>query len=170
IATYKGHTSYVTSLTWSPDGKMIASTSDDHTVQVWNPLTGAALFTFHGHSQTVNAVAWSPDGKRLASGSEDGTAQVWDATTGKHVVIHRITGSGVYGVRAVSWAPDGSQIATSDDGEPTAIQLWNATSGKLNYTRSADADTLAWSPDGSRIATDDSRNVEIWQVGKTTNR
>ena len=67
--TYRGHSSSVYAVAWSPDGKRIASGSDDKTVQVWDAANGGHVFTYRGHSNLVYAVAWSPDGKRIASGS-----------------------------------------------------------------------------------------------------
>src|SRR5947209_1484556 len=66
LFTYRGHSSSVYSLAWSPDGKRIASASFDNTVQVWEPLTGNHAFTYRGHSDLVYDVAWSPDGKLIA--------------------------------------------------------------------------------------------------------
>ncbi len=77
LYTYRGHTDFVDTVAWSPDGRRIASGSYDHTVQVWDAANGGHVFTYRGHSATVRAVAWSPDGKRMASASEDKTVQMW---------------------------------------------------------------------------------------------
>jgi eukaryotic-like serine/threonine-protein kinase len=79
LYTYRGHSSGVFAVAWSPDGKRLASGSQDKTVQVWDATDGGHVFTYRGHSSYVYAVAWSPDGRRLASGSLDKTVQVWSA-------------------------------------------------------------------------------------------
>ncbi|MCP5099070.1 MAG: hypothetical protein GY943_26250, partial [Chloroflexi bacterium] len=66
-----GHSYWVRSVAWSPDGQL-ASGSSDGTVILWNTDTGQPAQTLSGHSGTVLSVAWSPDGQ-LASGSDDGT-------------------------------------------------------------------------------------------------
>jgi WD40 repeat protein len=75
--TYTGHGLPVNSVAWSPDGRRLASASNDRTAQVWDAATGKTLVTYTGHSRDVFGVAWSPDGKRIASSSEDETVQIW---------------------------------------------------------------------------------------------
>jgi WD40 repeat protein len=62
-----------------PDGKPVASTSDDRMVRPWGATTGAARRTLRGRSGWVYAVIFSPDSKLVASASDDHTARLWDA-------------------------------------------------------------------------------------------
>jgi serine/threonine protein kinase len=119
--TYRGHSSRMNAVAWSPDGKRIASGGLDKTVQVWNAATGGNVLTYAGHSYTVFAVAWSPDGKRIASGGLDKAVQVWDASTGGNVFTYTGHTDFVY---AVAWSPDGKRIA-SGSGDET-VQVWRA--------------------------------------------
>ena len=64
-------------MAFSPDGKRLATASDDQTAKVWDAESGKELLTLRGHSGPVNGVAFSPDGKRLATASGDGTVQVY---------------------------------------------------------------------------------------------
>ncbi len=88
LLSYRGHIGGANSVTWSPDGRFIASGSSDWTVQIWDATTGATILTYGGHSSSVEAVAWSPDGSRIVSGSVDKTVQVWDATTGDYLLSY----------------------------------------------------------------------------------
>ncbi len=122
LCTYRGHTTAVESVAWSPDGRRIASASDDNTVQVRDASTGSHVFTYRGHTAAVYAVAWSPDGTRIAS-SGGITVQVWDAADGSHVFTYRGHSAAIYGVYTVAWSPDGTRIASGSLG---IVQVWVA--------------------------------------------
>ena len=65
-------------MTYSPDGKTLATASPESMVHIWDADTGALLKTLTGHTKPVSKAAYSPDGKTLATVSRDGTVLLWD--------------------------------------------------------------------------------------------
>jgi hypothetical protein len=81
----KGHTNFVTSVSFSPDAARIVTGSGDGTAKVWDARTGTPLLDLKGHTNVVTSVSFSSDPRaprRIVTGSHDGTAKVWDARTG----------------------------------------------------------------------------------------
>ncbi|MGK7877393.1 MAG: toll/interleukin-1 receptor domain-containing protein, partial [Xenococcaceae cyanobacterium] len=108
----EGHDSWVISVSFSPDGKTLATGSDDKTIKLWNVETGREIRTLFGHDDSVRSVSFSPDGKTLASGSYDKTIKLWNVETGREIRI--LFGHDDW-VISVSFSPDGKTLATGSD-------------------------------------------------------
>ena len=90
MLTLTGHEGWIDAVTFSRDGKSVASASSDGTVRPWDPATGAPAQTLTGHEGRVYAVTFSRDGKLVASASDDGTVKLWDLAAGAPVQMLRI--------------------------------------------------------------------------------
>jgi WD40 repeat protein len=80
LFTLSGHSSDILCLIFSPDGRRLATASDDRMIKLWDTSTGLEVFTLRGHTAGVASLAFSPDGNRVVSGGYEGAAHVWDAT------------------------------------------------------------------------------------------
>ncbi|UIE38591.1 WD40 repeat domain-containing protein [Leptodesmis sichuanensis] len=89
IRILRGHTNKVTSVTFSPDGRFLASGSYDRTIRVWDITSGKCLQIWSGHYGSVKSVAYHPNSHILASSSQDETIRLWNIQTGKGIQILR---------------------------------------------------------------------------------
>ena len=146
-----GHIAAVWGVSFSPDGRLLATASEDGTARLWDPATGEHLRTLAGHADGVRGVAFSPDGRLLATASADLTARVWDPATGQH--LRTLTGH-TNSVWSVTFSPDGRLLATaSTDG---TARVWDPATGKHLRTLAGYAGRVrdvAFSPDGRLLAT-----------------
>ncbi|HEY9819629.1 MAG TPA: CHAT domain-containing protein, partial [Candidatus Sericytochromatia bacterium] len=161
--TLGGHTKSVNSVSFSPDGKLLASGSADNTVKLWDTTTGTEIKTLIGHTNPVFAVSFSPNGKLLASGSFDKTVKLWDTTTGKE--IKTFTGH-TDNVVGVSFSPNGKLLASA--GADKIVKLWDITTGKEIKTFTGHTNSVwsaSFSPDGKLLASASmDKTVKLWDT------
>ncbi|GHO53355.1 WD40 repeat domain-containing protein [Ktedonobacter robiniae] len=177
-----GHTDDPYRVLWSPDGKYLASFSQnwDETVRVWDAKTGSLINTVHAKGYgSMGGIAWSPDSQYLAVSMDvqvgnntvgeiktKPQVQVWQALTGTPIMTLSPTVSGQY----LAWSHDGKRIAMVESGLQTIasgpdegnqisiekVEIWNPMNGQTIYTyqeKSGEMRGVTWSPDDTLIAT-----------------
>ena len=85
LLLFKVTLQHVNGVSFSPDGKYVASCSWDKTVKIWEVQTKKCVATLKGHTGGVFGVSFSPDGRYVASCSEDKTVKIWEVQTNKCV-------------------------------------------------------------------------------------
>ena len=174
LVVQTGHTSFVRSVAFSPDGRLLASASKDQTIKLWETASGRQLFTLTQPDE-VWAVAFSPDGSLLASGSKDQTVRLWDARAGTEI---RVLLGHEGPVHSVAFSPDGKSVASGSwDGK---IKLWRhaemsgppggAVEAALTLSGHTDlVMSLAFSPDGKMLASgggglENDNSIKLWDI------
>ncbi|KAJ5778340.1 hypothetical protein N7520_001586 [Penicillium odoratum] len=169
LQTLEGHSGWVRSVAFSPDGLTLASGSDDNTIKLWDTATGTQRQTLEGHSGSVGSVAFSPDGLTLASGSDDNTIKLWDTATGTQ--RQTLKGHSDW-VRSVAFSPDGLTLASGS--EDNTIKLWDTATGTQRQTlegHSGWVRSVAFSPDGLNLASgSDDNTIKLWDMATGTQR
>lgn len=154
---------WIASVTFSADGKWLATGSADGQARLWDAATGSEVRTFTGHRDVVSSVALSADGRSLATASFDGAARIWDVNTGE--ILHVLTGHRG-AVLAVAYRPDGKTLATG--GIDGTVRLWDTSTGQPRAVLSGHrswVNALAYSPDGDHLASASSDGtLRIWNL------
>jgi WD40 repeat protein len=170
IPPLAGHLKTVRVLGFSPDGKLLASGSDDGAVKLWDAEDGSLQRTLKGYAMPVTTIAFSADSTQMLTGSEDGIAKVWDLASGKERQELQMNRPGD-GVFAVAFAPDGVTAVTGGHGGRTGrdfLMVWNAAAGKLVRTAAgheAPVTAVAFAPDGRTFVSGARDNtLRVWDT------
>jgi WD40 repeat protein len=166
----RGHSAPVTSVAYRPDGKQIATASDDQTIRLWDPATGRELAVLKWEPEAGKVdrnpdIAYSPDGSRLVSYADNfaaNTIRLWDSSAGKLVAL------------VGKWKDDRSLVAFSPDGKRVAgargeyVALCDTITGRelaILGPHGSGVMNLTFSPDGKRIAShtaEYSHGIRLW--------
>ena len=153
----------VCSVAFSPDGRLLAASTANGEIRIWQVEDGQQLHVLTGHVVWVWTIAFSPDGRFLASGGTDQTVRLWDVDSNN--CLHILRGH-TDRVRGVAFSPDGRLLASASGDQ--SVRLWDVSAGKHLATLAGHSDwvlDVAFSPD-SRILASCSRDktIRLWDL------
>ncbi|MBF0360401.1 MAG: hypothetical protein HQK49_05280 [Oligoflexia bacterium] len=126
VNTLKGHNERIRDIKLSPDGKYLASGSDDQTIKLWNvedPVNAKLIKSLEGHTDKIINIEFSPNGKYLASGSIDKTIKLWNVEDPVDAKLIKSLDEQTYDINTIAFSPDGKYLASGSDDR--TIKLWN---------------------------------------------
>jgi eukaryotic-like serine/threonine-protein kinase len=159
---FKGHTSWITGLAFSPDGQQLASASVDRSIRIWDINSGLELRRLKGHQDWIKETRYSPDGQKLASLGRDRTVRLWDTQTGSESSMIRSSFGELGGI---AFHPSGQRLATAEMTELNAatspeqltaqVKIWDITREQTHREyreTNCIIATVAFSPNGKWMA------------------
>lgn len=160
-----GHQDYIASVSFSPDGNEIVTSSGDNTGRLWTS-DGQLIKELRGHARPLAIALFSPDGKFVVTASADNTVRAWDSLDGKLITEFR---GHSQAVNEVAFSPDGQFIITADDDQ--TARLWPFHPGEAgtsstieSWNHSAAVTSIACSPNGKEVAAT-TRDGKLWLDG-----
>ena len=163
----------VNAVAYSPDGKWIASVSDDGMAKVWDAKTGASHRAFtHKKGENANDVAFSPDGKLIGTAGDDGMVKVWEMANPTEEPKYQLMGVAEAPewdeASAVAFSPDGNRLAAG--GSDGTVLIWNfsergAEAQILPTGHAKKVRAVAFSPDGKLlVSASNDKTVKVWNT------
>ncbi|MDT9233670.1 MULTISPECIES: serine/threonine-protein kinase [Limnospira] len=163
--TLTGHTARVLTVAITPDGKTLASGSDDNTVRLWSLQTFEHLSTLTGHGGAINSIAISPDGRVIASGSRDNTVKLWDLHSKQEIATLK---GHERDITTIAFSRDGQTLASGSHDH--TITLWYLGTNELIGTlrgHNREIRAVAFSPNGRLLASASQDNtVKLWDLNR----
>ncbi|NES22942.1 MAG: WD40 repeat domain-containing protein, partial [Symploca sp. SIO3E6] len=161
--SFEGHKDSVTSVSFSPDGKLIASGSADNTVKLWS-LDGKEIASFEEHEDTITSIAFSPNGQIIASVSADNIVKLWkrEGKEGNRLVSWK---GHKESITSITFSPNGQIIASVSEDE--TVKIWSLDGKEITtFKEHKDKITgVAFSPDSQMVASSsEDKTVRLWNL------
>jgi WD40 repeat protein len=182
LAELTGHSGWIETIEWSPDGERMASGAIDYSAIIWDAEENTQEFQLSTFSSGIYgdivSVAWSPDGTILATGDGVGNAILWNTATGEielniPAYVYETAGAD-HGIRGVAWSPDGLHLLVI--GNSRQASIWDIHTGEQVQVSDSRFrfPHAAWMPDGTPIGIEDTSyglvahnlitGEELWSV------
>ncbi|KAJ5315151.1 hypothetical protein N7476_005458 [Penicillium atrosanguineum] len=160
LQALEGHSGWIQTVAFWPDGRLLASGADDETVRLWDTTTGVLQMTLD-HDDSVRSVAFSQDGRLLASGSTSGILWIWNTATGD---LERTFTGHSDPILSVAFSSAGQLASCSID---STVRLWNMVTGTIQHVFTGPSGwvySVAFSVDGRLASCFDDNTVRLWNA------
>lgn len=163
IQTLENHSSYVTYAAFSPDNKLIITTSKDNTAIIWDALTYELLHTLDSHTEAIHGAVFTKDSKFVVTYSADNTMVIWDATTGEE--IHSLDEHDEP-VVSVQISDDNRYLISGS--EDNTAKIWDFVSGEmffsLDYHTKKVNKAMLFPQSATALTMSDDNQLILWNV------
>jgi WD40 repeat protein len=152
VKNLQDHIDAVFAVAFSPDGKHLASGSQDRSVKIWDIASGQRLYTLSDATDGLTSIAYSPSGKQIAAAGYDKTIYVWEVGDSDGRLLRSLIAD-EDSILALAWTPDGKMLITSSsDGsirfrDAATLDPVGVIAHQLDWV-----EALSISPDGTRLA------------------
>lgn len=150
---FRAHNRNVCGLKWSPDGKCLASGSDDNVLKIWQKSYQNPIHSFDSHKGTIKAIAWAPFNENLLAsggGIDDGKVHFWNIESGKHVNVIDVGSQ----VSSVIWSRHSEEFVVSSGYNSNYLNIWDYKKLRVVKQLQGHASRVLYtskSPDGTKI-------------------
>lgn len=166
--------SRVTSLAWSPDNTLVASTTQDGSVRIWDIARGLTPPIYRGQNQNTmynsstkayNTISWAPNGAYLAFGNNDNKIRVVEVSNLQVRKLTYLYARSTDSVNTVEWSPDGQYLVFGGEDGIAYIKKLSTDQTIFTYSNQAPISALAWSQNGKLIASGGSDGeIHVWNA------
>ncbi len=158
LSIQTGHSSGITDLVFSPDGKFLASSGEDSKVILWDMASSKQMLVFNGHTKMVNDIAIHPSKNIIASAGEDNSVRLWEYPSGKLVNSYFFFDSPV---KSVAFSPNGNELACGAE-KIYLIDLQSDNYEVVGKLSKKGYNALNYSNDGNYLAFGGQRNSKLY--------
>lgn len=166
VLKQQGHYFDMNTLSYSPDGQLVATGGDDGKVKLWNASSGFCFVTFSEHSSSISAVEFAKQGQVVFSASLDGTVRAFDLVRYRN--FRTFTTPSPVQFNSLAVDPSGEIVCAGGTGDGFEIYMWSTQTGKLLdilVGHEAPISALAFSPLGDKLVSASwDKSIRVWDV------
>ena len=171
VETMPGHTDAVLHVSYSPDGKRLASGGGDMAVRFWNVISSTPSHTCNGHKHHVLCTGWTPNGALFVSADRSGEIRMWNPVSGQPQG-QPLRGHSKW-ITSLAFEPfhiDPNCVRMASSSKDSTVKVWNLHTGTCETTISGHLDSVEcvkWGGAGLLYTCSRDRTIKVWAIDGT---